>query len=397
MKNIGKSIAWRFKMIYKSPRNLLSSIIRFRHQVKKGRIVCWAYYFKQYSCNPRALTEYLLENHPELEIIWAFRKGVDTSEVDPRIKCVTYRSWQYLMAVNTAEFLITNCRTLPYDIFWKKRKEQKYIMLWHGGMALKKIEKDVENKLGYQYPKKAKADSKVCDLMISGCGFHTMLAKEKFWYSGEVMEKGLPRSDIFFKTEKHAERRNSIFKEYGINTSDKVVLYAPTFRKPATIEPYRIDWKEVIPYLRSALGSDNVTVLLRLHPNLIGKFDTSSLLSCSEVKDATYYHDMQGLMCASDMLITDYSSSMFDMMLLKRPCMLYAVDMKRYDRGYYFNLRDLPFPLAQSQNELIENLKNFNLAEYLERCRDFDARNIRSIEDGNGSKAVAEWIKKHSL
>ena len=397
MKNLGKSIAWGMKILSRTPRNILASFIRMRKPVRKGLVVCWSYYFKQYSCNPKALTEYLLENHPEMEIVWVFRKGFDTSGIDKRIRCVTYRSKEYLEVINTAEFLITNCRTHPYDICWKKRPGQKYMMLWHGGMALKKIEKDVEDKLGYQYPKKAKADSKACDLMISGCGFHTTLAKEKFWYDGEVLEKGLPRSDIFFDDQRHKSIREAACAELDINVNDKIVLYAPTFRKPATIEPYRIDWGKVVNELKQALKSENITVLLRLHPNLIGKFDTSSLINSPEVKDATMYHDMQELLCACDMLITDYSSSMFDMTLLGRPCILYAVDADRYDRGYYFELSRLPYPLARSQEELIRNLREFDMEKYQSDCRAFDLEHIRSIECGKGSENIARWMKEHSI
>ena len=397
MKNIGKSIAWGFKIACRFPQNILSSLVRSANPVMKGRVVCWSYDFKQYSCNPRALTEYLLENHPEFEIIWVFRKGVDTSEVDKRIRCVTYRTMEYLQAINSAEFLITNCRTHPYIIGWKKRPGQKYMMLWHGGMALKKIEKDVEEKLGYQYPKKAQADSKSCDLMISGCGFHTSLAKEKFWYDGEVLSKGLPRNDIFFKDDKHAEIRKTVFRKYGIEDTDKVVLYAPTFRKPATIEPYKVDWESVIPEIKSSLKASNVKVLLRLHPNLIGKFNTDSLLTSDDVIDATDYHDMQELLCASDMLITDYSSSMFDMTLLERPCILYAADADKYDRGYYFDLKKLPYPLATSQEELVQQLHDFDPEEYNAACREFDRKHIQSVEQGLGCKAVADWMKEHSI
>lgn len=397
MKNIGKSIAWGLKMISRSPRNLVSLLIRLGNPVKKGRVVCWSYFFKQYSCNPKALTEYLLENYPEYEIIWVFRDGVDTSKIDNRIKCIKYRSLEYLRAINTAEFLITNCRTHPYDIYWAKRPGQKYLMLWHGGMALKKIEKDVEDKLGYQYPKKAKADSKACDLMISGCGFHTTLAKEKFWYKGEVLEGGLPRNDIFFDYTKHNAIRANVCKAFGINESNKIVLYAPTFRKPATIEPYRIDWPSTIKELKQALKSEHITVLLRLHPNLIGKFDTSTLINSPEVKDATMYHDMQELLCASDMLITDYSSSMFDMTLLGRPCLLYAVDIEKYDRGYYFNLDQLPYPLARSQDELINHLHEFDMGKHLSDCQAFDQEHIKSVECGKGSKSIAKWMKEHSI
>ena len=106
---------------------------------------------------------------------------------------------------------------------------------------------------------------------------------------------------------------------------------------------------------------------------------------------------MHELLCVSDMLITDYSSSMFDMMILDKPCLIYATDIDKYDRGYYFNLRELPFPLAASQEELIQVLKDFNLEKYNADCRDFDKTQIGFVEKGEGSKALAEWIVKHSL
>jgi len=396
MKKLKGPVTLVFSYVAKSGRNLISLFIRLFCPVKKRRILLWSYYFKQYSCNPRALTEYLLENYPEYEIYWAFRSKVKTDGIDERIKCVRFRSMKYLLAVNTAEFLITNCRTAPYGIYWHKRPGQKYLMLWHGGVALKKIEKDVADKLSYKYNNMMHKDSQVCDLMISGCRRQTELIKSSFYYDGEILECGTPRNDILFDKSRHVKIKETVLKSFDIPQTHKIILYAPTFRKPATIEPYRIDWKSVIPEIKNALKAEEVTVLLRLHPNLIGRFDTSSLITCAGVKDATLYHDMHELLCVSDVLITDYSSSMFDMMLLDRPCILYATDIDNYDRGYYFNLREMPFPLATSQDELIQRLREFDLEQYKDECRDFDRREIQFTEKGDSSKALAQWIKKHS-
>jgi CDP-glycerol glycerophosphotransferase len=106
---------------------------------------------------------------------------------------------------------------------------------------------------------------------------------------------------------------------------------------------------------------------------------------------------MQELLCASDMLITDYSSSMFDMTLLGRPCMLYATDAEQYDRGYYFELKQLPYPLARNQEELIRNLEEFDLDRYRSDCMDFDKEHIKSVERGKGSEGIAQWMKEHSI
>lgn len=397
MKDFVQSIAWGLNRFIKVFGNLFSLIVRSRTSVESKRVMCWAYNFKQYSCNPRYLTEYLLENNPEFEIYWVFRKNIDISGIDKRIKCVRFRSIRYYILVNTAEFLITNSRTDPYRIYWKKRPEQKYLMLWHGGVALKRIEKDAGKKLSYSYRRKALLDSSICDLMISGCRFQTYLLKNSFWYDGEILEKGIPRNDIFFKTSMHEEFRKKVFKHYGIAEDNKVILYAPTFRTDRSIEPYKIDWSETIKALEKVYHGSGITVLLRLHPNLIGKTDTTPLLNDPRVMDATGYHDMQELLCISDMLITDYSSSMFDITMLKKPCLLYATDIEKYDRGYYFKFTELPFPLARNQEELEHNIKTFDIEKYRNDVECFFDRNIGLCEDGNASKELASWIKERSL
>lgn len=395
MKDLGAAIGWGLNRIGKSFGNIFSLIIRCFTRVHKGRMMCWAYTFKQYSCNPRYLTEYLLENNPEFEIFWVFKGNVDTSGVDKRIKCVRYKSLRYFLLVNTAEFFITNARTDPYRIYWHKRKGQKYVMLWHGGVALKRIEKDAESQLSYSYLKKAKIDSKVCDLMVSGCRFQTSLLKEKFWYDGEILEKGIPRNDVFFDKDRHPEMRERICRKYGISPDSRIVLYAPTFRRDKSIEPYRINWSRVVPELRKIYGTEKVSVLLRLHPNLIGKADASSLINDESVIDVTRYHDMQELLCVSDLLITDYSSSMFDITMLKKPCMLYATDIEKYNRGYYFDFAELPFPLARNEEELIGNIRTFDSAAYDECGESFFEKHIGLCEDGNASKAIAGWLTQH--
>lgn len=397
MKDFKRVFAVHLSRFWKSGRNLASAIIRLFNPVKKDLVVCWSYDFKQYSCNPKALTEYILKHHPEYEVIWVFRKKIDISSIEGKVKCVRFRTLEYQKVINTAEFIVTNCRTDPFSYYWKKRDGQKYIMQWHGGVALKKVEKDAESKLGYKYLTKAKNDSKACDLMISGSGNQTDLIRSAFWYDKEILERGTPRNDIFFNTELHKKLKAEVCEALGIPQESKLVLYAPTFRKPITIEPYRIDWTEATEAFKKLFNSENVTIMLRLHPNLIGRVDTSSLINAPSVVDMTRYHDMQELLCISDVLITDYSSSMFDYSLLKRPCILYAVDLEAYDRGYYHKFSELPYPIARSQKELMDIIESFDSHAYEESLEDFMQNTIRIYEKGEASKAQVEWMKKNSI
>ena len=394
MKRFGQIFVWCVNRISKFFGNIPSFFIRLFIPVRKGTVMCWSYDFKQYSCNPRYLTEYLLENNPELKIYWVFRSENPPAEVDSRIRCLKFHSWEYLIVANTAEFLITNCRTDAYRFYWKKRPQQKYMMLWHGGVALKKIEKDAESKLSFTYLTKAKMDSKMCDLMISGCKAQTKLLQEKFWYDGEILESGIPRNDMLFATENHPAIREKVCSLYGISPENKLVLYAPTFWTGLSIDPYKIQWSEVITELKAMYGTEQVKVFLRLHPNMLTT-DTSPLLNDPAVIDVTRYNDMQELLAISDLLITDYSSSMFDFSMLHKPCVLYATDIEQYDRGYYYTFDEMPYPVARNQAELTETIRNFNLQQHLAKVEDFMTNTVGMFEDGNASKRIAEWMSGH--
>ncbi len=397
MKRFCSIMGWVLNRLVKTLGNILSMFVRMFVKVKPGRVLCWAYNYKQYGCNPRYLTEYLLEHHPEMEIVWVFRRGVNISGVDSRVRCVRFKTLEYLKMVASAEFIVTNSRTDPWHAYWHKRPEQKYLMLWHGGAALKQVERDVEQKLGFGYVQKAKRDSQACDLMISGCRANSELIRRSFWYSGEILEAGIPRNDMFFDRELHAQVRQRIFHDYNIEPSSHVVLYAPTFRRSGKLEPYRIDWQEIIPRLEQMFGGEKVTLFLRLHPNLLGKADTSELMNHPSIIDMTRYHDMQELLCISDMLITDYSSSMFDYAMLGRPCLLYATDVEAYDRGYYYDFKELPFPLARNVEELKEIIETFDVEKYKSELDSFLQHRLGLHEHGVASKALVEWIISHSI
>lgn len=396
MKRFGQISGWCINRISKFFGNIPSFFIRLFLPVRKGTVLCWSYDFKQYSCNPRYLTEYLLENNPELKIYWVFRNTTPPADVDSRIRCLKFHTWEYLIVANTAEFLITNCRTDAYRYYWKKRPQQKYMMLWHGGVALKRIEKDAESQLSFTYLTKAKSDSKMCDLMISGCKAQTRLLQEKFWYDGEILESGIPRNDMLFATENHRAIREKVCSIYGITPESKLVLYAPTFRRNRSLDPYRIQWSEVITQLRAMYGTEQVKVFLRLHPNML-TVDTSPLLNDPSVIDVTRYNDMQELLSICDLLITDYSSSMFDFSMLRKPCIIYATDIEQYDRGYYYTFDQMPYPVAGSQAELIETIRNFDLDQHLMKVDDFMSNTVGMFEDGNASRRIAAWMSEHSI
>lgn len=193
-----------------------------------------------------------------------------------------------------------------------------------------------------------------------------------------------PRCDILFNQDKAL-----IYKlktNLGIPTDVKLLLYAPTFRKDYSLDAYDIDFNR----LKTTLEKNaNWKILIKLHPHLLN-LSKELVEKYDDVIDVTNYDDIQELLLISDLLITDYSSLMFDYLITERPCFIYASDLNDYlktDRNIYFDITKLPFPLCQSNNELCQTINEFNNSEYTTAIRHFNQQ-IGSFEDGNACKRV---------
>lgn len=348
-------------------------------------IMLWSNSFKHYGCSPKYIAEYILKYYPnKYDLVWVFEKGVEVpTEFPAQIKIVRYFSIGYLKLLHTAKFIVCNMRT-GNSYFWKKRKGQVYIQTWHSSLRLKKIEKDAIDSLGKDYEKSAFEDSSKIDLLLSGCDFSTEIFRRAFWYDGEIMKSGTPRSDILINAPKYI--RKKIFEYYNIPVNNKLVLYAPTFRDNKKADLFGMNFDKLSVALKST--NHEWTIGYRLHPNILESVQTDGYINMSN------YSDMQELICAADLLITDYSSCMFDMATAKKPCLLYAPDLERYmnnERGMYFDIRQLPFPLAESIDELCEIVNNFNIRKYEADLQKFNDT-IGSYEDGHASERVVEYI-----
>lgn len=356
--------------------------------VKKNRIYMSAYQGKSYGCNPKAITEYLVKNHKsEFEIIWeAIDKEVATtipSELK-KVKPNTIRSYFYYC---TAKFIINNERS-PIEL--GKRNNQIYIQTWHGGLPLKKIEKDAEKHLSRSYIKKAKADSKKIDYLLSAGKLYTQIKRNCFWFDGKIVETGLPRNDILFQMKEDEVKKQK--EAYGAG-GKKIALYAPTFRNNKSIKDYQLDDQKLCEELGKKFGGEWI-VFYKLHPNML-KYE-SDLTTSSFAKIVPIKQDIQELLCIADCVFTDFSSLMFDVMLLKKPCFLYLNDSQQYleqERGLYFELDQLPFPAGETQENVFHLISNFDYDHYREEVEKFIDR-IGSVDDGNACERVYQLIKK---
>lgn len=349
--------------------------------IAQNKVLFISYVGKGFGDNGKYIAQTLHKKMPDLKLVWI------TNEVDSLPSYVTpvkRRSLKRLYHSATAKFWVDNCRKIKFE---RKRHGQFYIQTWHGGIALKQIEKDAEAHLDADYVRSAQKDSAMIDLMVSNSRFCTDMYRRAFWYDGEIIECGSPRVDILFTCD--ANQKKKIKEKLGFQPDDRIVLYAPTFRKDQGTSCYQLDFKRIL----KALSRDGKAwkFAVRLHPNISGQADF--LQYDSEIINATPYPDLYELMAVSDIVITDYSSLMFEAGFVKKPVFLFATDIEDYkqDRNFYFDLEQLPFPLATNHEDLLEQIERFSPVEYEARVEAFnDSLGLK--ETGEASALVAERI-----
>lgn len=369
-------------------RDLAFSIVRrlcLLLPVSKNKIVFCSYYGRGYSDSPKAIAQALLTSQEELQLQWIVKNQQEAQSLPPSVRPIAYDSLHRIYALSTARVWVDNCR--KDERF--KRKKQYYLQTWHG-FALKRIEADVANTLEPGYIRSCKQDSQQCDLIVSGSAFMSGLYRNVFWYHGEIAEYGTPRNDVFFSPQ--AQTRQKVLKHFKLPQERKLVLYAPTFRSDHSSRAYSLDVPALLDACQARFGG-SWSCLIRLHPNVAEHSAGLFAYNGSTILDATAYPDMQELLCAVDMLITDYSSCMFDFALSGKPCLQFATDIESYrqDRNFYFPLDRLPFPLASSNPALCQAVRSFDTQKYARDWAAFAQEN-HFCEDGQAARRCADWI-----
>ena len=366
--------------------HILIRILSWVVPLKQNKVIFLSYYGSQYGCNPKYISQYMVNHSDHYDIVWAFNDP-DKYNI-AGIRTVKYYTFRFFCELCTAKVIVTNYR-MP--LWFDKRKGQYYIQTWHSSLRLKTIEKDAESKLPEGYVDMAKKDSQAIDCLISGCQYSTEIFRSAFWYDGEVLECGTPRNDMFFM--EHSHLKQHISKAYGIPETNKLLLYAPTFRQHFNFACYKLDYEALKAALTERFGGE-WSILVRLHPHL--RPYSEELLGGKNIVDVTNFDDIQELLGAADVLISDYSSLVFDYTFTKRPCFLYVSDLAEYvqeDRKLYFNINELPFIKAYSNQDLVQAIKEYDEKAYQRALIQFN-RQIGSFEQGTACQAVLDYIQK---
>lgn len=351
------------------------------------RVVFFSYFGTQYSCNPKYISEYLQNNYPEFEIVWAFKNPEDFRFLEKRgIALTRYLSLSFLRICLTSRYLITNSEIPSWLPITRK---QTLINTWHGGGAYKRVGASYQKETAGKQKRAELARKTPCIYLSSSEAFTEMTLRQSFCHTGEVLAFGMPRNDMLVK-QNRPDLDSKIRDFFRIPAGNHILLYAPTYRESKKASEYLFHCNQIKQALSARFGGE-WSVLYRMHYFVMEQLEASS-----EYIDASGYPDMQELLYTADILITDYSSSMWDFALMEKPCFLFATDLDQYDlsRGFYTDIHTWPYPLAESTEELAENITTFNEKQYREDVR----RHLSELgnqESGNSAQKVCAYLKEH--
>jgi putative glycero-phosphotransferase len=347
----------------------------------------------QYNSNTKYISEYLLKNYPNVfEIVYPLGKKRDFSIFKGKsVTPVKLGSFKYYYYVMTSKFFITTSGAIAYIPF---RKKQIVINTWHGGGAYKKMGLDTTNNFFYKLDCKLTA-KKTSYFLSSNKYFSNVVNSSLLISYNKFLNIGLPRNDIFFKDYSNIAKK--VKNHYKIDENKKIIMYAPTYRpfkgNPFFLKhelgPYEIDTELILEELKKKFSGEWVFVL-RLHPSIAELIQKNSNEKVINVSD---YDDIQELMCASDILINDYSSTMWDFVQTKKPCFIFAKDLDEYENstGLYTQPSSWPFPLARNNQEFVENIRIFDNEKYLKDV-EYYFNWMENYETGMACKQLCEMI-----
>jgi CDP-glycerol glycerophosphotransferase len=279
--------------------------------------------------------------------------------------------------------------------FFRKREGQVYLQTWHG-TPLKKIGFDIgrpQFASGTAYFDRLAADIGKWDLLLSQNPFSTPIFRRAFRYEGEICEYGYPRNDILTRGGPLA---GQIRRRLGIPDGKRVVMYVPTWRDNQFYASgrYRFDLRIDLERAWQVLGPDHV-LLIRGHHHLAN--DVTAGTRRDFALNVTGYPNISELFLITDVLITDYSSVMFDFAVTGRPMLFFTYDLEQYRdqlRGFCFDFEaEAPGPLLASSEEVLAAARDSAAATagYAAAYQAFAAKYC-PLDDGKAGARVCDRL-----
>lgn len=386
----------RVRNLLKQAAILIYKIMNKGLPLKKNLIVLNGSSGRNYTGNVRSIYEAMIENALDqtYECVWFFRDP--NVKIPGNAKIITYGGLKYLYYMAVARIWVFDCRQPG---FLRKKEGVTYIQTWHG-TPLKKLALDMEDVFmaGDQniehYKEAFRQNASSWDYLISQNPFSTETFSRCFAFSKIILECGYPRNDALVQKNNATDIR-SLKQNLGLPNNKKIILYAPTWRDDEYNEKgqYRFTHCMDFSLLKAELEKEYV-IIVKYHYLVEEAMDWTPYKGFVYSFDSSY--DISELYLVSDLLITDYSSVMFDYSVLRRPIYFYCYDLDNYKnhlRGFYFDLeQEAPGPISRTTCELLDQIQHASINEYKERYQTF-CETYNPWDKGAASGTVAKLIE----
>jgi CDP-glycerol glycerophosphotransferase len=339
----------------------------------------------RWSDSPRAISIELRRRALDLGQVWVLATGrPQTQPLD--VGVVRPNTPEQVAALRSARLVVTN-RNLPR--WFVKPSGCTYLQTWHGS-PLKRVGFDVAR--DRRTASQIRRDVRRWDVLLAQSPFAATHFRNAFRFEGEVWETGSPHNDVLLG-EAAAVRGRQVRQELGLDPDARIALYAPTFRDDVRGNDGRprFDLRLDFDRLKAGLGPD-WTVLVRAH-QLTGWRAQGD----ETVRDVSAVEEITDLYLAADVLVTDYSSAMFDFAVTGKPMVFFTYDLEHYRdsvRGFYWSLEDeSPGPLVRDTDELVAALRDLSAVhrDYSARYDAFRAK-FCPLDDGGATGRVVDRL-----
>ncbi len=353
----------------------------------------WVVFFDMFSKNGngdsiRPIAEELRRRRPDMKFFFCDNKKHRNKHIDMADEIITEKTLKFKYVCSRAKYIIS---PMGFPNKGNKRKGQVLVQTFHGSM-LKKFYLS-RDKNSRKYKRTAYAHRNT-DIACAQSPTFIPFWKEAYNLPDNVkFIHGTPRNDILFEKLNDEKFKENIKKELGLPFDKKIILYCPTWR--------RYDHKAILPfdieYLRENL-SDKYVLLMRSH---VGKHTwVDKNLKPIDIYDNKFcfdgcnYGEITHLYLIADMVVSDYSSTIWDFAITKKPEVLFIYDFEAYEKEFklHFDYKEtFPFPQPRTQEELVEAIKNYS-------CNDADYEAMRNrfliYESGNATKELINEMLK---
>lgn len=340
-----------------------------------------SFWGKKADCNPLAIFLHL-QGTTDLKHIWHLHPSAPCPE---GATAAPVRSLKAIYHMATAKYVISNVNLPNYF----KRRSGMITLQTHHGTPLKYMGIDIRKKRPKEMNWLRFRDrTSQWTHMISSNEYSSQIWRQCMPYGAQIIETGYPRNDIFFGDNRDLVQ--SLKKKYNIPNEFKVALYAPTFRDNERGKKVANDNTALYEKMSTALGEDYYLLIREHHLN------TNTIGTNQRIIDITQYPNTNNILLIADILITDYSSIMFDYACLKRPIILYTPDSDQYasTRGIYFDINaNAPGAVANDLNtlETILSTHSYTSEENQQKLKKFHTH-FCIWEDGNASQRAALYL-----